>query len=79
MPIAYVVKDSLDVVYSYTPQVDKDVDISTCGSEFDTTLLVFQDPDDHDSHLFNDDAPSCLSNNENSRLSTRLKVPKHHG
>lgn len=75
----HVVKDSLDVIYSYTPHADKDVDITTCGSSFDTTLLVFQDVDDRDLYLFNDDSPTCSSNTENSSLSVRLKVGENKG
>lgn len=33
--------DDLDVWFKYTPAVDETVDISTCGSDFDTTLSVF--------------------------------------
>ena len=33
-----------DVVYAYTPSTDVAVDISTCGSLFDTVLYVVEDP-----------------------------------
>ena len=33
-----------DVVYSFTPTTDMAVDISTCGSLYDTKLYVFEDP-----------------------------------
>jgi hypothetical protein len=33
-----------DVVYAYTPGADLAVDISTCGSLFDTKLYIFDDP-----------------------------------
>jgi len=34
-----------DVVYSFTPPADMAVDISTCGSLYDTKVYVFEDPD----------------------------------
>lgn len=33
-----------DVVYAYTPPADVAVDISTCGSLFDTKIFLFDDP-----------------------------------
>ena len=33
-----------DVVYAYTPTADVAVDVSTCGSLFDTRLYIFDDP-----------------------------------
>jgi hypothetical protein len=33
-----------DVVYAFTPAADVAVDISTCGSLFDTQLYVVDDP-----------------------------------
>ena len=35
---------SPDVVYAYTPKSDVAVEVSTCGSLFDTRLYVFDDP-----------------------------------
>ncbi|GAB4821246.1 hypothetical protein N2152v2_008292 [Parachlorella kessleri] len=33
-----------DVCYFFKPSITVDVDISTCGSSFDTKLYMFQDP-----------------------------------
>jgi hypothetical protein len=65
---------SPDVVYSYTPAVDTDVAISTCGSGFDTKLLVSTNLLDPTTYMCNDDDRSCVTNTACSRLDVSLKV-----
>lgn len=62
-----------DVVYAYTPPADVAVDISTCGSLFDTKIFLFDDPSNLQVYVGNDDDPSCTSNPKASRLSTTLQ------
>ncbi|PSC69339.1 peptidase S8 [Micractinium conductrix] len=63
-----------DVVYSFTPTTDMAVDISTCGSLYDTKLYVFEDPSNLQVYVGNDDDPSCTTNPKASRLSTTLQA-----
>lgn len=62
------------MTYSYTPTVDTDVAISTCGSGFDTKLLVSTDLLDPTTYMCNDDDRSCVTNTACSRLDVSLKV-----
>lgn len=65
---------SPDVVYTYTGTVDTDVTISTCGSGFDTKLLVSTDLDDPSTYMCNDDDRTCVANTACSRLDVSFKV-----
>ncbi|KAI7837690.1 hypothetical protein COHA_008483 [Chlorella ohadii] len=65
---------SPDVVYAYTPKSDVAVEVSTCGSLFDTRLYVFDDPANPQNYVGNDDDPSCTSNGKASRLSTTFQA-----
>jgi hypothetical protein len=74
-PALPVVQDaSPDVVYSYTGIVDTDVTISTCGSGFDTKLLVSTDLTDPSTYMCNDDDRTCVTNTACSRLDVSFKV-----
>jgi hypothetical protein len=61
-------------VYSYTPDVDTDVAISTCGSGFDTKLLVSTNLLDPTTYMCNDDDRTCVTNTACSRLDVSLNV-----
>lgn len=65
---------SPDVVYSYTATQDSDVTISTCGSGFDTKLLVSTNLNDPGTYMCNDDDRTCVSNTACSRLDVSFKV-----
>jgi hypothetical protein len=60
-------QDYLDVWHSYTPAADEEVSISLCGSNFDTTLSVF-DACGGTPLACGEDSPAC-SNPYNSLLS----------
>ncbi|KAI3425087.1 hypothetical protein D9Q98_008465 [Chlorella vulgaris] len=62
-----------EVVYAFTAPADMAVDISTCGSLFDTQLYLTDDPQDPQAYEGNDDDPSCTSNPKASRLSTTFQ------
>jgi hypothetical protein len=75
LPALPVVQDaSPDVIYSYTGSVDTDVTISTCGSGFDTKLLVSTDLNDPSTYMCNDDDRTCVANTACSRLDVSFKV-----
>ncbi len=63
-----------DVVYSLTPQDDMQVTISTCGSSFDTKLILASDLSNLSTFLCNDDDRGCSRSTSNSRLDAALKV-----
>ncbi|PRW45343.1 serine protease [Chlorella sorokiniana] len=65
---------SPDVLYAYTPKSDVAVEVSTCGSLFDTRLYVFDDPANPQNYVGNDDDPNCTSNGKASRLSTTFQA-----
>eukprot|EP00877_Chromochloris_zofingiensis_P004180 jgi/Chrzof1/13763/Cz08g11090.t1 len=65
---------SPDVVYKYTPPQDMEVTISTCGSAFDTKLLLATDLTNSKSYTCNDDDRTCSSNSANSRIDASLKA-----
>lgn len=67
---------SPDVVYSYTATMDTDVTISTCGSGFDTKLLVSTDLTDPTTYTCNDDDRTCVTNTACSRLDVSFKVSR---
>lgn len=69
---------SPDVVYSFTPLVDTDVTISTCGSGYDTKLLVSTNLSDPTTYMCNDDDRSCVTNTACSRLDVSFKVRPAH-
>lgn len=62
------------MVYSYTPALATDVTISTCGSGFDTKLLVSTNLSDPTTYMCNDDDRTCVSNTACSRLDVSLEV-----
>lgn len=62
------------MVYAVRPGRDMEVTISTCGSAFDTTLLLATDLNDRNTYACNDDDRSCGSNPSASRLDARLKA-----
>lgn len=63
-----------DVVYRYTASASVDVTISTCGSGYDTKLIVSTNLTDTASYLCNDDDRNCASNTACSRLDVSFKV-----
>lgn len=63
-----------DVVYVYSAPHDLDVSISTCGSSFDTKLIVTANLSDPGGYLCNDDDRGCLANTACSKLDVALKV-----
>jgi hypothetical protein len=54
--------------------MDTDVTISTCGSGFDTKLLVSTDLTDPTTYTCNDDDRTCVTNTACSRLDVSFKV-----
>lgn len=51
-----------DVVYRFTPNVDMTVDVSLCGSSYNTVLSVWRDCPGTDQPILiccNDDSPDC--------------------
>lgn len=65
---------SPDVVYSFTPTHTTDVTISTCGSGFDTKLLVSTNLSDPMTYMCNDDDRTCTTNTACSRLDVSFEV-----
>eukprot|EP00887_Chlorella_sp_A99_P000007 scaffold16.g7.t1 len=59
-----------DVVYKYTSPENQVVEISTCGSSFDTKLYVFRDPGAPP--VAGNDDGACPDNAKASRLTTSL-------
>ena len=59
--------DNLDVWFYYQPEYDQLVNISTCGSDFDTTLSVF-DGCGGPVVACNDDSATCTGNPSNASL-----------
>jgi hypothetical protein len=70
--------DAPDVVYTYTPPGDMSVVITTCGSSFDTKLLLSTNLSDPTTYACNDDDRDCTGNTANSRLDATLKVGGAH-
>jgi hypothetical protein len=64
-----------DVVYSFKSASDVDATISTCGSGYDTKLIVSTNLSDTSTYLCNDDDRTCASNTACSKLDVLLKVP----
>lgn len=62
------------MVYSYKPPADVDITIATCGSGFDTKLLVSTNLSDPSTYTCNDDDRTCTTNTACSRLDISLKV-----
>lgn len=50
---------SPDVVYLFAVSQDTPVSISTCGSDYDTLLILTTDPDDSSAYVVSDDDPHC--------------------
>lgn len=65
---------SPDVVYSFRSSSDVDATISTCGSGFDTKLIVSANPADPSTYLCNDDDRTCASNTACSKLDVLFKA-----
>jgi hypothetical protein len=63
-----------DVVYSFRSARDVDATISTCGSGFDTKLIVSTNLADASTYLCNDDDRTCGSNTACSKLDVFFKV-----
>jgi hypothetical protein len=63
-----------DVVYSFRSASDVDATISTCGSGFDTKLIVSTNLADSSTYLCNDDDRTCGSNTACSKLDVLFKV-----
>lgn len=62
------------VVYALRPDRDMQASLSTCGSPFDTILLLATDLADRKTYKCNDDDRSCASNPTNSRLDVWMKA-----
>lgn len=69
---------SPDVVYRFTAPNDMDVIVSTCGSGYDTKLIVSMNLDDPSSYLCNDDDRGCSSNTACSRLDVSFRVSSRY-
>ncbi|GBF97760.1 peptidase S8 [Raphidocelis subcapitata] len=67
-----------DVVYALTPAEDMQVTVSTCGSGFDTKLILATDPADPSTYLCNDDDRACGHSTSNSRIDAALKARTTH-
>jgi hypothetical protein len=52
----------------------KQVTASTCGSAYDTKLILATDPGDPGTYVCNDDDRACAYSAANSRLDAALKV-----
>jgi hypothetical protein len=63
-----------DVVYRFRPAADMAVTISTCGSSFDTKLLLAQDLRQPATYITNDDDRGCEYNSANSRIDAALRA-----
>lgn len=64
-----------DVVYRFRPRSDMAVSISTCGSSYDTKLLLATDLAVTSSYIvMNDDDRGCSYNSANSRIDAILKA-----
>ena len=63
-----------DVVYRFRPATDMTVTISTCGSSFDTKLLLAQDLRQPATYIANDDDRDCEYNTANSRIDAALRA-----
>ena len=63
-----------DVVYRLTPPRDVQVAASTCGSAFDTKLILARDAADAATYVCNDDDRGCGHSASNSRIDAALKV-----
>lgn len=63
-----------DVVYAFTPSVPMAVAISTCGSAFDTVLMLTTDPNDVSTFQHNDDDRTCAESSSSSRLDVSLSA-----
>jgi hypothetical protein len=60
-------------VYRFRPSADMAVTISTCGSSFDTKLLLAQDLGQPAAFITNDDDRGCAYNTANSRIDAALR------
>ena len=56
------------MVYAFTPPQAMRVTASTCGSGFDTLLLLGAGGLQPDTTLVNDDDPGCSADTSNSRI-----------
>lgn len=74
MRLAFLQDAAPDVVYQFTAPEDMDVIVSTCGSSYDTKLIVTTNLDDTSSYLCNDDDRGCTSNTACSLLDVSFKV-----
>ena len=64
--------DIYDVWYSFTPTVTGDYSISLCGSEFDTTLSVFDNCTPKSYLACNDNSDDCSRDSRQSQLNINL-------
>jgi hypothetical protein len=63
-----------DVVYSLATRQDTTVTVSTCGSAFDTKLILTTDPGDPSTYVINDDDRDCQTDNRCSKITSYVKV-----